>query len=204
MKIKEAIRVLGLVVASCCLSAYQTAASDNNPTNKDHSGRLDSSEMMIFDFTTEVDPSGWEVEDDVVMGGRSKGKFSINEAGNGVFSGKVSLENNGGFSSVQYYFKPIDVSLYNSALIRLKGDGKRYQFLVETDRKARHYYVYEFQTTKAWKTVKIPLEKMYPVYRGERLAIPNYPGQTMAQVRFLIANGKSESFRLEINKIWLE
>ena len=160
--------------------------------------------MMIFDFSTEVDPSGWEVEDDVVMGGRSKGKFFINEAGNGIFSGKVSLENNGGFSSVQYYFKPIDVSLYNSALIRLKGDGKRYQFLVEAGRNARHYYVYGFQTKTGWQTVKIPLEKMYPVYRGERLALPNYTGQTMAQVRFLIANGIPESFFLEIDKIWLK
>ena len=116
----------------------------------------------------------------------------------------VSLENNGGFSSVQHYFETIDVSPYLTAFIRLKGDGKRYQFLVEADREGQHYYVYEFQTTKDWQTVEVPLAKMYPVYRGERLAIPNYPGQTMAQVRFLIANGKSESFRLEINKIWLE
>lgn len=202
--IKTTLLILGVVGASCCLSAYRASASDEHLTNEELAGSLHSDEMMVFDFSTEADPSAWEVEDDVVMGGRSKGAFSINDAGNGVFSGVVSLENNGGFSSVQHYLEPIDVSPYRTAFIRLKGDGKRYQFLVEADRDGRHYYVYEFQTTRAWQTVEVPLAKMFPVYRGERLAIPNYLGQTMAQVRFLIANGKSESFRLEIDKIWLK
>lgn len=202
--IKTTILIFGVVFASYYLGIYRASASDEHPTNKEHLVRPPSDVMIVFDFSKETDPRRWEVEDDVVMGGRSKGEFSINDEGNGVFSGVVSLENNGGFSSVQHYFETIDVSPYLTAFIRLKGDGKRYQFLVEADREGRHYYVYEFQTTKAWQTVEVPLAKMYPVYRGERLAIPNYPGQTMAQVRFLIANGKSESFRLEIKKIWLE
>jgi hypothetical protein len=202
--IKTTILILGVVFASYYLGISRASASDEHPTNEEHLVRPPSDVMIVFDFSKEADPRRWEVEDDVVMGGRSKGEFSINDEGNGVFSGVVSLENNGGFSSVQHYFETIDVSPYLTAFIRLKGDGKRYQFLVEADREGRNYYVYEFQTTKDWQTVEVPLAKMYPVYRGERLAIPNYPGQTMAQVRFLIANGKSESFRLEINKIWLE
>ena len=39
----------------------------------------------------------WQVIDDGVMGGRSKGNFAINEEGNAVFEGTVSLDNNGGF-----------------------------------------------------------------------------------------------------------
>ena len=202
--IKTTILILGVVFASYYLGIYRASASDEHPTNVEHLVRPPSDVMIVFDFSKETDSRRWEVEDDVVMGGRSKGEFSINDEGNGVFSGVVSLENNGGFSSVQHYFETIDVSPYLTAFIQLKGDGKRYQFLVEADREGQHYYVYEFQTTKDWQTVEVPLAKMYPVYRGERLAIPNYPGQTMAQVRFLIANGKSESFRLEINKIWLE
>jgi hypothetical protein len=45
---------------------------------------------------------------------------------------------------------------------------------------------------------------MYPVRRGNRLELPDYPGQTMAQVRFMIANRRAESFRLEIASIALE
>ena len=169
-----------------------------------HRGVARSAEMVIVDFSMDSDLSGWEVEDDVVMGGRSKGMFSIDHAGNAIFSGDVSLENNGGFSSVQHYFGSIDVARYRTACLRLKGDGKRYQFLVESDRNDRHYYVHEFQTGNDWQIVEVPLAEMYPVYRGDRLDIPNYPGQTMAQVRLFIANGKPESFRLEIDKIWLK
>lgn len=202
--IKTTILVLGIVAASICLVAYQASGSDGYMTDEKQAGRPHSKEMMIFDFSPVADPSQWEVEDDVVMGGRSEGEFSIDDAGNAIFSGMVSLENNGGFSSVQHYFDSIDVSPYRTAFIRLKGDGKRYQFLVEAQRNERHYYVYEFQTIKAWQTLEIPLAEMYAAYRGQRLTIPNYPGQTMTQVRFLIANGTPESFRLEIDKIWLE
>ena len=172
-------------------SAKQKASS--------HSGRL-----VIVDFQMGMNLSGWEVEDDVIMGGRSQGTFSINDDGHAVFSGYVSLDNYGGFSSVQHYFDPIDVSRYRSAYLRLKGDGKHYQFLVESERNQRHYYVYDFQTSRKWQTVRVPLADMYPVYRGDRLAIPRYSGQTMAMVRFLIGNKKPESFRLEIDRIWLE
>jgi NADH dehydrogenase [ubiquinone] 1 alpha subcomplex assembly factor 1 len=202
--IKTTILVLGVVGVSICLGAYRASGSDGYMTDEKHAGRAHSKEMVIFDFSTVADPNEWEVEDDVVMGGRSEGEFSINDAGNAIFSGKVSLENNGGFSSVQHYFEPIDVSPYRTAFIRLKGDGKRYQFLVEAESNERHYYVYEFQTIKDWQTVEVPLAEMYAVYRGQRLTIPNYPGQTMTQVRFLIANGKPESFHLEIDKIWLK
>jgi hypothetical protein len=40
--------------------------------------------------------------------------------------------------------------------------------------------------------------------RGDRLNIPDYPGQTLSQVRFMIANGRAESFKLEIASIKLE
>ena len=195
------------LLATCflaCMLAHTVPARGEHHTNENGKALSDAGRRVIDDFGEGMDLRSWEVEDDVVMGGRSKGAFSINDDGHAVFSGDVSLENNGGFSSVQHYFDPVDVSPYRTAFLRLKGDGKSYQFLIETERNARHYYVYEFQTTHGWQTVKVPLAEMYPAYRGERLTIPNYSGHAMAMVRFLIANKKSESFRLEIDSIWLE
>jgi hypothetical protein len=45
---------------------------------------------------------------------------------------------------------------------------------------------------------------MYPVRRGNRLDLPDYAAETMSQVRFMIANGRAESFQIEIAKIGLE
>lgn len=159
---------------------------------------------VLFDFADPATMGGWQIEDDGVMGGVSKGTFARDHAGHAVFSGEVSLENDGGFSSAQCYFEPIDVSSYETALIRVKGDGKNYRFIVESDKDARHYYVASFETTGEWQDIEIPLRKMYPVRRGDRLDLPDYPGKSLAQVRFMIANGRAENFRLQIASVRLE
>lgn len=164
----------------------------------------EKSGKTLFDFTDPAAMRGWHVEDDGVMDGVSKGTFTRDRDGYALFSGKVSLENDGGFSSVQCYFDPIDVSPYRTAVIRVKGDGKNYRFIVESEKDARHNYVAEFPTSGEWQEIKIPLHSMYPVRRGNRLDLPDYPGKTMAQVRFMIANGRAETFRLQIASVRLE
>ena len=89
-------------------------------------------------------------------------------------------------------------------MIRLKGDGKRYQFRTKSNRYERHAYIYYFETTGNWQTIEIPLLKMYPTFRGRRLDIPNYPAEQLEQIAFLIANKKAESFELKIDWIGLE
>jgi hypothetical protein len=160
--------------------------------------------LTIFAFSKDADVSGWEIQDDVVMGGVSQGKFALNEEGQAVFSGNVSLENNGGFSSLQYNFGPVDVSPYHAICLRLKSDGKPYQLRVESEKNVRHGYAYDFETSGDWQVIEIPFADMYAIRHGDRLDLPNYPGQTLAQVQILIGNGKAETFQLEIDKIWVK
>ncbi len=80
--------------------------------------------QTIFNFNKETLANEWIVTDDVVMGGKSSGKFTISKDGHRVFKGEVSLENNGGFSSVRYKFKKIGVLNFTSIILKIKGDGK--------------------------------------------------------------------------------
>ncbi len=160
--------------------------------------------MLIFDFSKESDLTNWTVVDDVVMGGRSDGLFEINDSGHGLFHGTVSLENNGGFSSVRYRFDQIDITGYTKLLLRLKGDGKRYQFRVKTNAYDRHSYIYHFETTHDWQTIEVPLSEMKPGFRGRSLDIPNYQGKLLEEIAFLIGNKRSEAFQLEIATISLQ
>lgn len=159
--------------------------------------------LILFDFSETDDWSGWRVQNDVVMGGRSSSKLERSAAGNAVFMGQVSLENNGGFASVQYHFPSKDIKGYKTAVLYLKGDGKNYQFRIKEDLDDRASYVYEFQTTEDWQTVKIPLKEMKPVYRGRSLDMPNFSANSIQEVRFLIGNKKEQDFRLEIDRIEL-
>jgi hypothetical protein len=160
--------------------------------------------MTLFDFTPNADVSNWKIIDDVVMGGRSNGDFKLNAKGYGEFYGRISLENNGGFSSLRYNFKTKSSSDFSKFVLKIKGDGKNYQFRVKTNRSDDASYVFEFETTKEWMTIDIPFNKMQPQYRGRKLDRPNYPGKEMEEVTFLIGNKKEESFMLLIDWIKLE
>lgn len=160
--------------------------------------------MILFDFNTKSDISNWVIVDDVVMGGKSNGSFQLNKEGNGVFSGKVSLENNGGFSSLRYSFMEKNVKGHTKAILKIKGDGKAYQFRLKSNSTDRHSYISTFQTTVEWQTIEIKLKDMYPAFRGNKLNFPNYPINILEEIAFLIGNKKEESFQLEIDSIILE
>tara|TARA_B100000809_G_C15097476_1_gene515584 strand:+ start:241 stop:732 length:492 start_codon:yes stop_codon:yes gene_type:complete len=158
----------------------------------------------LFDFNTNADISNWRILDDVVMGGRSNGSFEINDEGHGKFYGTVSLENNGGFSSLRYRFKTKDVSAYSNVILRVKGDGSNYQFRVKTSSGDYASYIYEFETTTDWMTIEIPFTAMDPRFRGRRINAPNFPGEELQEIAFLIGNKREQSFEFLIDNIELK
>ena len=160
--------------------------------------------QTIFDFNKSVSINNWFVVNDGVMGGVSSGIFFLNDDGQGVFSGKVSLENNGGFSSLRYAFQKMKVSKDSKVIIRLKGDGKNYQFRVKDKSSNFYSYIYTFQTSGDWEDIKIPLNEMYPSFRGRRLNYPNFSSESIEEITFLIGNKKNEKFELQLDTIILK
>jgi NADH dehydrogenase [ubiquinone] 1 alpha subcomplex assembly factor 1 len=157
--------------------------------------------IVLFDFTTKSNIDNWKIVDDSVMGGISSSYFSVDASGNGVFKGSVSIENNGGFCSLQHYLKPVSLKGNKIFSIRLKGDGKKYQFRVKSNRSDYCSYIYQFQTTNDWQTIEIPITELYASFRGRTLNLPNYDGTNLEEIAFLVGNKKNESFQLLIDKI---
>jgi hypothetical protein len=160
--------------------------------------------QLIFDFNHNSNITDWNIVDDFVMGGRSNGKFKIDNNGNGVFSGDVSLENNGGFSSVRYQFEKINITKDSKVIIRLKGDGKEYQFRIKNNRNTYYSYITNFKTNGDWENVIINLKDLYPSFRGQTMNIPNFDGNSIEEIVFLIGNKKKESFTLILDRIDIE
>lgn len=160
--------------------------------------------FVIFDFNKKSTIQGWTIVDDVVMGGESSGTFKMNGDGCGVFAGSISLDNNGGFSSVRYRFQKVVVKEYTKVVIKLLGDGKNYQFRIKANAQDYYSYIAPFSTTGEWQEIEFLLEDMYPSFRGRKLDQPNFSKQYMEEITFLIGNKKEESFKLLIDKIVLE
>jgi len=161
------------------------------------------SNQIIFDFNKNSSISNWIVVDDVVMGGRSYGNFQLNNDGKGVFSGKISLDNNGGFSSVRYGFNKLNIEKFKSIVLKIKGDGKNYQFRIKHKSSDNASYITSFSSSGEWQEIEISLNSMYPSFRGRKLDEPNFFHKSIEEVTFLIANKRNEDFILLIDKIEL-
>ncbi|MCP9235744.1 CIA30 family protein [Lewinella sp. JB7] len=162
------------------------------------------SEKTLYAFNEFSVGVRWRVVDDIVMGGRSEGHFAITERKHGRFYGHLSTENNGGFSSVHRKFDPpVDIAGYDRIRIRLRGDGSQYQFRVRATPEQRYQYTYEFDTTGDWEVIDIPLAQLYPVYRGNRLEEPNFRGDRLAEIAFLISNDRPQPFQLLLDRLEL-
>lgn len=159
--------------------------------------------MILYDFNSKSKANDWLVVDDVVMGGRSDGNFYIDENGHGVFEGEISLENNGGFSSVRHNCESIHVSGYSKIRLHVKGDGNTYQLRLKSNQNDYYSYTAYFQSDNNWGAIDIPLKAFYPVFRGRNLDLPNFQGETIEEIGILIGNKKAQTFKLVLDKIEL-
>jgi hypothetical protein len=143
----------------------------------------------------------WYVVDDGVMGGRSQGRLDLERGEVLHFHGKVSLENNGGFSSIRYDMASVTIAGKRMLRIKLKGDGKSYQFRVKKDRRERYSYITTFTTNGEWQDIEIDLRDMEPAFRGSMLNLPNFDFDIISEIGILIGNKKAETFSCFIQSI---
>lgn len=162
-----------------------------------------SHSIPIYEFSRDSDISDWRVVNDGVMGGVSTSSMTLSPDGHGLFEGRVSLENNGGFCSIRYPFERMCTQGHAKIILRVKGDGKRYQFRIKNRRTDRHSYITYFMTSGEWEEIEIDLYSMYPSFRGRVLDLPDFDHDHIEEVGVLIANEKAEKFELLIDRITL-
>ena len=76
-------------------------------------------EIVIFDKAQSLQK--WYITNDVVMGGLSKSTMKVDKGGKAIFSGEVSIENNGGFAMTRL---PLNLKLdskKSKIVLQLKG-----------------------------------------------------------------------------------
>ena len=161
-------------------------------------------ESLIFDFKNADVIEYWRIVNDGVMGGLSKSEIVYSDSNTAIFKGIVSLENNGGFASTRTIPRSYELDGHNGILLRVKGDGKKYQFRLRTnDRFDGVSYRYQFATElNTWMIIDIPFPECIPVFRGRILedVEPIVP-EKIQQIGFLISDKQAGIFQLEIDWI---
>jgi len=194
------------MIFSILITSCMPNPSKNNDTHStDHNDtKSDSTTVILYSFS-EQGKGKWRVQDDVVMGGRSDSQLKLTEKKYAHFSGRVSLENNGGFCSIHQTLEknPYVIAEKSVAFVLLlKGDGKAYNFRVRTPN-GRHSYGFTFPTKGGdkWEKISIPFNAMEATYRGKSIEVPNYAGENIVEMQLLIGYKKEETFEILIESI---
>ena len=187
---------LALLIVSCA-STGRTANADETTNGPD---------VVLVDFSGAGEVAAWRTVNDPVMGGRSASQVVSGDGGM-VFSGTISLENNGGFASARGPVNP-DIGQKatgaTSLRIRALGDGKTYVLRLGVGGQPWSY-IQRFPTEAAVeRTYTLPIAGFQPV--GMRLdPAPNAPQaldpSSISQVSIYILDKQQGPFALTINGI---
>jgi NADH dehydrogenase [ubiquinone] 1 alpha subcomplex assembly factor 1 len=165
---------------------------------------------VLFDFAKPQSVTGWSSIDDSVMGGISKSTTTWDETdGSGalLFSGLMTTEQNGGFTST---LGPPDRSLGQVAAgakalgVNAIGDGRTYVLQLRADQSETRWIARFTPLTKHEGTngnlVSIPLESFAPVDRFLRPATARAPldPANIVQISVYLIDEQIGDFRLAI------
>ena len=161
----------------------------------------------LLDFDDVAEAASWRPVDDVVMGGVSRSAFDLAEAGIARFSGKVSLEYNGGFASVRTPPRDWDTAGAKAFVLRARGDGHAYKFTLRTgDGFDGIQYQARFAPPAGeWTDVRLAVESFVPTFRGR--VLNDSPPLDPARVRALglmISDRQAGPFELLVDRIAIE
>lgn len=160
-------------------------------------------DRVLFKFEDPDAARPWRTVNDGVMGGRSVGRFKINDAQKMEFSGRLSLANNGGFASVRARVANLSLQQDDVIVARVKGDGREYKFNLYAQPDLGGYsYRQSFKTVPGeWIEVEFPIDKSAATWRGRTFPNQQLDSSKVAGLGFLLGDKKPGSFKLEVEWI---
>lgn len=146
-----------------------------------------------------VGVKNWGIINDDVMGGVSSSSISINNENNIVFSGFLSLKNNGGFASSRLNYSEKTLLGIKSFKIKFRGDGNTYKLRLRQNNR-RASYSYSFKSLRGkWIEKTILINDFKPTWRGNTYI--NYPELQIEKINTIglqISDKQEGEFKLEL------
>ena len=161
---------------------------------------------LICGFDTPEAVAAWYAIDDRVMGGVSASGMALDTKGHAVFSGSVSLANNGGFASVRSAVMASGNVGGSAYLLTVRGDGKRYKFSIRTGAEfdGISYQAALQPPAGEWTVIRLAAADFIPTWRGRVVDhLPPLDPSCAQQIGLLIADRQSGPFKLDLRAIEL-
>ncbi len=161
--------------------------------------KANAEDRILFKFDNPEAAKPWQTVNDGVMGGRSDGRFRINDDNKLEFFGTLSLENNGGFASVRARGIGLGLEKSDSIIARVRGDGREYNFDLYAE---RYSYRQSFKTKKGeWIEVTLPLDNLVANWRGNVFPNEKLDLNRVNGLGILLGDKKPGPFKLEVEWI---
>ena len=156
----------------------------------------------LDDFGENQTAGTWTSVNDGVMGGLSKGSPKVSKQRNLIFKGNISLENNGGFSSIRTQGKRMDLSAYDGIEIKVKGDGRMYYLTTRSSGRRMLAFWSPIQPPKdEWTVIRIPFDSFYATYMGRKMPVMKLNTKKITSVGLMLYDKKSGPFAIEAEYI---
>ena len=164
---------------------------------------VQTEDRVLFTFDRPDAAKPWQTVNDGVMGGRSVGRFKVNEDKKMEFFGTLSLENNGGFASVRSSGTTLGLKQGDSIIARVRGDGREYSFNLYVPRGSGGYsYRKSFKTKEGeWLEVSLPVDSFVATFRGRVFPQEKLDPAIVTGLGILVGDKKPGPFKLEIESI---
>ena len=158
--------------------------------------------LLLEDFKKGESTLSWQAVNDGVMGGLSKGRPILNKSSTMSFKGEISLENNGGFSSIRTFGQAKDLSVYSGLELRLKGDGRTYFVTLRSPDNKRIAYWSAITPEKGiWQVIKVPFDSFYPTWFGKKVQGLQLKTQKINSIGFMLYDKEAGKFNLDVDLI---
>lgn len=159
----------------------------------------------IVDFADPAEHRRWQVVNDGVMGGLSKGDI-VEQGDQLVFAGTINT-NGGGFSSIRRRVGDGLLEGARSLRVTMRGDARIYQLSLRSDatyrgRSVAYQGVLRSQPGEdGWNVATVSFKRLQPSVFGQRVRAPAFEPSRAASIGLILADGQDGPFDMAIRKI---
>lgn len=165
--------------------------------------QLQAADQDLATFANAESLESWTSVNDGVMGGVSSGGFKRTEQGTLLFSGEISLKNNGGFASIRTKPAKFELAGTSAIVVKSRGDGRTYWLDLRTGGQmgATSYRAYLPTTAGEWQETRIPFADFKAQAFGRTLPLKAINPAAVTSIGFTLADKKAGAFSLEVESV---